>query len=113
MVRLDEQTWMKCGIEFVDGIQHVSAVVTREFSDGSVVRLAHTPPTIWLHVVREGPAVTVAYARDGGTYTLLRLAYLTPAETVQVGPMCAAPDGAGFPGMFEEFSRIHPAATAG
>src|SRR5438132_821474 len=39
MVRLNETTWMKCGIEFIEGAQHVSAVVTREYSDWSIVAL--------------------------------------------------------------------------
>lgn len=33
MVRLDEANWLKCGIEFVEGVQQVSAVVTRDYSD--------------------------------------------------------------------------------
>ena len=104
MLRQDERTWLKCGIEFVDGVQHVSAVVTREFSDWSVVPLAQNPPTVWLRVARHGPAVEVSYALDGLTYSLLRLAYLTTGESLLVGPMCAAPDGDGFEVAFEGFA---------
>ena len=32
MVRLDPQHWLKCGIEYVDGRQCASAVVTRRLS---------------------------------------------------------------------------------
>ena len=104
MLRQDEQTWLKCGIEFVDGVQHVSVVVTREYSDWSVVPLAKNPPTVWPRVARHGPAVEVSYALDGTTYTMLRLAYLTTAEAIVVGPMCAAPDGDGFQVTFEGFT---------
>ena len=34
---------MKCGIELVDGVQHASVVVTREYSDWSVVPLPRRP----------------------------------------------------------------------
>ena len=97
MVRLDAETWLKCGIEFVEGVQYVSAVVTRDFSDWSVVALPGSPAALWLRVVRTGPAIEISYALDGENYTMLRLTYLTEAERVQVGPMCAAPKGPGFP----------------
>jgi regulation of enolase protein 1 (concanavalin A-like superfamily) len=48
--------------------------------------------------------VEISYSLDGQTYTLLRLAYLVPAEVTQVGPMCASPDGSGFETVFEEFT---------
>jgi hypothetical protein len=102
LVRLDERRWLKCGIEFVDGVQQISAVITREFSDWSVAPLPDNPPAIWLRVTRTGPDVEVFYARDGVSFTLLRLARFTD-EDVQVGPMCAAPDGPGFEVSFAHF----------
>ena len=103
MVRVDETTWLKCGIEFVDGVQHVSAVVTRDFSDWSVVPLPSNPEALWLRLTRTGSAIEISYALDGSRYTLLRLAYLAEAERLQVGVMCAAPQGEGFPVTFEGF----------
>lgn len=104
MVRQDETTWLKCGIEFVDGVQHVSAVVTRDYSDWSVVPLLHdNPDSLWLRLKREGGAVEVQYSLDGEQYTMLRIAYLTEAETLQVGLMCASPESDGFPMTFKGF----------
>lgn len=103
MVRLDEANWLKCGIEFVGGVQQASAVVTRDYSDWSVVPVAHNPPSFWVRVTRRGTATEVHYSLDGELYTMLRLAYLTPVETVSAGIMCASPDGNGFPVVFEGF----------
>lgn len=103
MIRQDETTWLKCGIEFVDGLQQVSAVVTRDYSDWSVVLLPHTPASLWLRLTRKGGTVEVQYSLDGEQYTMLRMAYLTPCETVNVGVMCASPDGHGFATTFEGF----------
>src|SRR6476661_1422881 len=65
MVRQDAHTWMKCGIEFVEGVQQASAVVTRKYSDWSVAPLAANPPAIRLRVVRRGAALEVSYSLDG------------------------------------------------
>jgi uncharacterized protein len=54
-------------------------------------------------VVRTGSTVEISYALDGENYTMLRLTYLTEAEQVKVGPMCAAPKGPGFTVTFEGF----------
>jgi len=103
MLRVDEENWIKTGIEFFDGRQHASAVVTREFSDWSVVVLEDYPPCIWLRVTRKNEAVEIFYSLDGQKYSLLRLAYLVPAALTLVGPMCASPDGPGFTTVFEGF----------
>ena len=101
MVRVDEATWVKCGIEYIDGKQHVSAVVTREFSDWSMVPLPQNPPSLWLRLKRQGITIEISYSLDGSMYQLLRQAYLSSAESVDVGIMSAAPVGNGFPVTFE------------
>ncbi len=104
MVRVDEANWIKCGIEFVDGVQQVSAVVTREYSDWSVVPLPSNPAALWLRLTRRGSAIEIRYALDGVGYQMLRLAYFIPSEIMSVGLMCASPDGAGFTVTFEGFT---------
>jgi regulation of enolase protein 1 (concanavalin A-like superfamily) len=104
MIRENEFTWLKCGIEFVEGVQQVSAVVTRKYSDWSVAPLPNNPASLWLRVHRRAEAVEVWYSLDGEAYTMLRLAYLTKANPVQVGLMCAAPQSdVGVTIVFEEF----------
>ncbi len=105
MVRHDETTWIKCGIELVDGVQHASAVVTRGFSDWSVVPLPANPPAIRLRVLRNGDALEIGFAPEGtAEYALLRLAYFPPDVEVLIGPFCAAPEGGGFRATFEGFT---------
>lgn len=103
MVRLDELNWLKCGIEFVNGVQQISAVMTRNFSDWSVIPIPQNPPAIWVRVTRRGTAIEVEYSLNGTEYTMVRLAYLTPVETLSVGVMCASPEGNGFQIRFEKF----------
>jgi regulation of enolase protein 1 (concanavalin A-like superfamily) len=109
MVRLDENNWLKCGIELVERIQQMSAVVTRDYSDWSIVPMPHNPASIWLRVTRRDSAIEIYYSLDGQQYTLLRMAYLTLAATVDVGIMCASPEGKGFTTVFEQF-KIHRVA---
>jgi uncharacterized protein len=103
MVRLDETYWLKCGIELVEGVQQVSAVVTRDYSDWSIVPMPHNPTAIWMQLTRQGSAIEVHYSLDGNKYTMLRMTYLTPVETLNVGLMCASPQGKGFLTTFEQF----------
>ena len=107
MVRLDERTWLKCGIEFVDGRQWASAVVTRELSDWSVAALEPAPAALWIEVRRTGEAVQVSFG-ERAPDRLLRLGALTTEPALDVGVMAASPDGGGFPVAFRELA-IEPA----
>jgi regulation of enolase protein 1 (concanavalin A-like superfamily) len=102
MLRVDAEHWIKTGIEYVHGVQYVSAVVTNEFSDWSVAPLHDNPAAISLRVIRKAEAVEIFYSLDGANYTLLRIAYLLPAASMAAGVMCAAPDGGGFAVVFDD-----------
>ncbi len=99
----DTMTWIKSGIEYVDGVQHVSAVVTRDYSDWSMVPLASNPAELTLQIDRHHDAIEIRYSLDKVQWTMLRMAYLPPELPVQVGMMCAAPDGDGFSVTFSDF----------
>lgn len=104
MVRIDAANWLKCGIEFVEGVQYVSAVYTREYSDWSVTPLTESPAALFLRVKREKETFEVHYSLDGEKYSMLRLGYLAADGPVMVGIMAGAPDGSGFPVRFENFA---------
>jgi regulation of enolase protein 1 (concanavalin A-like superfamily) len=104
MVRLDETTWVKFGVEMFNGAPLASVVVTRDYSDWSVIPSSPAPPAIWLRIIRHGVTLEFHYSLDGQQYTMLRQAALTEVEKLNVGIMCAAPTGEGFSATFEGFT---------
>ncbi len=111
MVRIDERTWLKCGIEYVDGQQFASAVVTRNYSDWSIVPLQN-PPATWIQCERQGTTFAVSYSLDGTEFEMIRQLFLTDETDQQVGMMLAAPKGKGFSVRFEDYRLIHESSDA-
>jgi uncharacterized protein len=108
MVRLDDKHWMKCGSELVDGKRWASVVFTHEFSDWSTTEdLSQTEAVYW-RVLRKKDSIEAQCSRDGEKFTTLRQGYFPPFVEVQVGIMCAAPEGAGFEAMFDELRLDKP-----
>lgn len=103
MVRIDGSTWLKCGIEWMDGKQFASAVVTRDYSDWSIVSIPN-PPSMWIECERKATTFTVRYSLDGITYETIRQTFLTDASEQQVGMMLASPTGDGFDVRFEGYA---------
>lgn len=104
MIRIDEQNWIKTGIEYMDGVQHVSAVVTRNSSDWSVIPCSDNPSSIWLKLLRKDDYVEIRYSMDNINYQLLRLAYFPPSVKVKIGMFAAAPGKQKFTVHFESFT---------
>ncbi|MET9291056.1 DUF1349 domain-containing protein [Streptomyces sp. NPDC003077] len=106
LLRLDEKNWIKTGIEYVDGQQQLSAVVTRAFSDWNVVPLSQNVPApkrVTIEMRRQGDHVFLHYGvGEQPPETLLRLAYFPPGAAAQAGLMCASPDGKGFTARFSD-----------
>lgn len=107
MLRINEEHWIKTGIEYVDGVYNFSTVVTDVHSSWSVVELNGKPESIWIKAVRKTDAVEIFYSLDGITYKMSNVAYLSDNKPVMVGMMAASPDGDGFDALFEEFSIKH------
>ena len=101
MVRLDAENRVKCGTEFFDGQRHASVVFTREYSDWSTMPdLSNTAP-IWWRALRKKDSVETHCSSDGKDFTAVRQGYFAPGTKVEVGIMCAAPEGPGFEAVFD------------
>ena len=103
MLRIDHKNWIKTGVEFVDGKQNVSTVVTHNTSDWSVIELDKAPKSLWIKALRRLDAVEVFFSYDDKEYKMIRTCYLEDNCPVQVGLMGASPDGDGFEAVFEDF----------
>jgi uncharacterized protein len=109
MIRADSANWIKAGIEYTDGSPHLSAVVTRAFSDWSLLPLDFAGP-VWLRLTKLGTAIRIQYSPDGASFLMLRLAYFPPSNDMMVGLMCCSPEREGFTIEFSEFAITGPIA---
>ena len=108
MVRLDGKNWMKCGTEFVDGKRRASVVFTHEFSDWSTMDDLSQNGAVYWRVVRKKDSIEAQLSVDGAEFFTVRQGYFQPFVEVQVGLMCAAPEGAGFEATFDELRLEKP-----
>ncbi|MGK7394009.1 MAG: DUF1349 domain-containing protein [Candidatus Cyclobacteriaceae bacterium M3_2C_046] len=107
MLRQNQQSWIKTGVEYIEDKVNVSTVVTREQSDWSMMCIDQDPSHLWMKMIRRLDAVEVFYSLDDQHYQMIRLAYFPPAQPVKAGMYAASPDGAGFEARFEEFQLKH------
>ncbi|MFB7940145.1 DUF1349 domain-containing protein [Streptomyces sp. NPDC056049] len=105
MVRVDEGTWIKAGVEMTDGVPHVGAVVTSGKSDWSL-----SPVPAWhgrrvtLRASRAGDAVTVRARCEDGAWQMVRLTPLAPDADALAGPFCCSPQREGLRVRFTRFA---------
>jgi regulation of enolase protein 1 (concanavalin A-like superfamily) len=91
-VKVDDETWIKTGVERSDGEDSLGAVVTRGMSDWSL-----SPVPGWhdrlvtMRASRSGDALTIRARVDDEPWRMVRVAPLDPDAVVTAGPMCCAP----------------------
>ena len=111
MLRADEKNWVKTGIEFTDGEVNLSVVMTRDFSDWSVMNFPNYRGSLTIRLTRHGSAIRVQYFDENNNWRLMRLGYLALPEVCQAGIMCCSPTRAGFEVEFKDFSISEPIAA--
>ena len=96
LLRVDETTWIKAGIEHTDGVPHLSAVVTHGSSDWSTFPVPDwNGREVTIRMSRTGDAVTVRGRVEAEPWVMIRLAFLDAAAVTTAGPFCAAPERPG------------------
>lgn len=112
MVWGDEANWIKCGVEYADGVLGIGAVVTRELSDWSTGPHPHwVDQPVTLRISRKNGAVTVRAKTDVSPWELVRLAPLEGGLFWQVGPYAASPSREGLEVTFTDIT-FGPAESA-
>jgi len=112
MVWGDEANWIKCGVEYADGVLGIGAVVTRELSDWSTgphPYWADQPVT--LRISRKNGALTIRAKTEVSPWELVRLAPLQGGLLWQVGPYAASPSREGLEVTFTDIT-FGPAESA-
>jgi uncharacterized protein len=116
LVRADEETWIKAGIEVSDGAPQLGAVVTNGMSDWSIAPVPDwLGRQIALRASRSTNALTVRARVDSEPWQLVRVAPLPAGRTLAVGPYCCAPTRAGLVVRFrgavlnDPDQSLHPA----
>ncbi|BDD04374.1 DUF1349 domain-containing protein [Aureibacter tunicatorum] len=107
MFRIDNNHWIKTGIEYVDGVYNFSTVHTINHSSWSVVALKEKPKSIWIKAIRKVDAIEIFYSLDGTNYQMSNIVYFPEHRSIEVGMMAASPDGDGFEATFEDFKIKH------
>jgi regulation of enolase protein 1 (concanavalin A-like superfamily) len=108
MLRADERTWLKTGVEFFEGRARLSTVLTLGRSSWMVTDLPAGTDEIVLRVSRRGDAVEVRYVIEDGPAELAALVFIPPGREVLAGVMAAAPEGPGFRVTFHDLRITEP-----
>ncbi len=100
LLRVDEQTWIKAGVEHSDGVLQLSAVVTAGASDWSTAPVPDwADRSVTVRASLAADAVTVRARVDDEPWRLVRLAPL-PQGQLLAGPYCCAPETDGYRARF-------------
>jgi uncharacterized protein len=108
MVRLDEQRWVKSGVELSDGRAMLSSVLTNVRSDWATAPYQGDAADFWMRATVQNGVLRLQVSADGLHWPLVRLCPFPQADSYLVGPMCCTPERAGLHVTFSHF-QLTPA----
>ncbi len=103
MFLLDEEHWIKAGIEVTDGRAVFSTVVTNGRSDWATMPLPFAASPVRLRLTRHDTAIRIQVANPDGGWIMARLAYMPLRDPARVGPMACSPERGGFTARFSDY----------
>lgn len=112
MVRLDDETWLKAGIEYNDDAPMLGSVLTVGQSDWATGPFPGNPGDFRLRLTVADGVFRLQYSTDGLVWPLVRLAPFPKAASYQVGPMCCTPERSGLAVSFSDFRLSQPNGKA-
>jgi regulation of enolase protein 1 (concanavalin A-like superfamily) len=112
MVRLDQETWIKAGIELSDGEALLGSVLTLGRSDWATGPFRGNASDLWIKVTVDRGVLRLQASGDGLRWPLVRLCPFPSATSYLVGPMCCTPERAGLKVVFSDFTVTPPTDKA-
>jgi regulation of enolase protein 1 (concanavalin A-like superfamily) len=110
MLRFSERSWLKAGVEYVNGKCTLATVLTRDQSDWAIGPEVANAATLRLRLTRLRDAVCVQWAPEDAEapYETLRLGPLPSDAEAMIGPMSCSPSRAGLKTRFKGFKILPP-----
>jgi len=108
MVRIDEENWIKTGIEVSDGELMVGSVLTTGCSDWATGVFPDLGNGLWVRITLASEVMKIQWSADGKCWPLLRLCKFPNAQRYLVGPMCCSPEVGGLKAEFTGFMVTSP-----
>jgi len=113
IVRMDSERWMKTGIEYVDGMPRMSAVVTNRYSDWSTQSWGGNGSLVRVRVSQIRDSL-VAEHYHNDQWVFMRIAHLdgvdSPHTTASAGVYTCAPTKSGMTAIFHHMQFLDTVA---
>lgn len=104
MVRVDDQHWVKAGIEVSDGHAMLSSVRTEGGSDWATAPYGGDPADFWMRATVSNAVLRLQVSRDGLHWPLVRLCPLPASSNYWAGPMACSPERTGLRVSFSDWT---------
>ncbi|CAL5986486.1 Conserved_hypothetical protein [Hexamita inflata] len=102
---IDENNWVKAGLEGSIDFKQIGAVVTQSgYSDWSSFDFDPKCEQVILRLHRKGDDFKIEFKTDNMDWTQLRIFHMTNVqETVKIGVMACSPSQSSFDAKFDQF----------